>query len=500
MTAFLSARGITKRFGGVRALFDVSLEIEQGTIHALVGENGAGKSTLGKVLAGMHSADAGVIVLDGKETRIRSTRDALLEARITIVGQERAVIPQQTVIENVFLGRDPNWHGILQRRDLFARYDELCAATGITLPPKRKVSTLRVSDQLRVEILRALVRDARLIILDEVTSALTAEDSERVFELVRSLRREGRAILYISHFLKEVLMLSDTVTILRDGQVVRSSPAKEETPTTLVSGMIGRSLELTFPTKAYPLGDAPVVLSVRRLSRTGAINDISFDVRAGEIVGLAGLIGSGRSEVARTIFGADRASEGIVSVDGKVVTLRRPRDGVNAGIALLPESRKEEGLLMRRSIVENVSLTYLKDVSSHGLVQPRRERREAGLLIRRLDVRTSSSTALVDTLSGGNQQKVLFAKWLFRRPRVLIADEPTRGVDVGAKQAIYALITELAAQGVAILLISSELEEVLGLAHRVLVMRLGSIVAEFDGESATDDAVMHAAFATETAA
>jgi simple sugar transport system ATP-binding protein/ribose transport system ATP-binding protein len=500
MTAFLAARGITKRFGGVRALSDVSLEIDEGTIHALVGENGAGKSTFGKVLAGMHSPDGGVIVLDGKETRFRSTRDALMEARITIVGQERAVIPQRTVLENVFLGRDPNWHGILQPRGLVARYDELCAATGIKLPPRRKVSTLRVSDQLQVEILRALVRDARLIIMDEVTAALTVQESERVFELVRSLRQEGRAILYISHFLKEVLMLSDTVTILRDGHVVRSAPARDETPTTLVSGMIGRSLELTFPQKAYPPADAPVVLSVRGLSRPGVIDDISFDVRAGEIVGLAGLIGSGRSEVARAIFGADRTSEGIVSVGGEVVTLRRPRDGVNAGIALLPESRKEEGLLMRRSIVENVSLTYLEDVSSHGLVQPRRERRAAGSLIGRLDVRTSSPTALVDTLSGGNQQKVLFAKWLFRRPRVLIADEPTRGVDVGAKQAIYGLITELAAQGVAILLISSELEEVLGLAHRVLVMRLGSIVAEFDGESATDDAVMRAAFATETAA
>jgi simple sugar transport system ATP-binding protein/ribose transport system ATP-binding protein len=500
MTTFLAASGITKRFGGVRALSGVSLEIEQGSIHALVGENGAGKSTLGKVLAGLHSPDGGEIVVDGKEVRFRSTRDALVEARITIVGQERAVIPQRTVVENVFLGRDPNWYGILRPRGLLARYDELCAATGISLPPRRKVSGLRVSEQLQVEILRALVRDARLIIMDEVTAALTVEDSERVFELVRSLRHEGRAILYISHFLKEVLALSDTVTVLRDGRVVRTAPAKEESPTTLVSAMVGRSLELTFPPKAYPAADAPVVLSVRGLSRTGVIEDVSFDVRAGEIVGLAGLIGSGRSEVARTIFGADRASGGLVSVGGEVVTLRRPRDGVNAGIALLPESRKEEGLLMRRSIVENVSLTYLGDVSSHGVVRPRRERSEAGSLIKRLDVRTSSPSALVDTLSGGNQQKVLFAKWLFRRPRVLIADEPTRGVDVGAKQAIYGLLTELAAQGVAILLISSELEEVLGLSHRVLVMRLGSIVAEFDGESATHDAVMRAAFAAEAAA
>ena len=257
MTAFVAARGITKRFGGVRALSDVSLEIEQGSIHALVGENGAGKSTFGKVLAGMYSPDGGAIVIDGKEMRFRSPRDALMEAGITIVGQERAVIPQRTVIENVFLGRDPNWHGLLLPSGLVARYEELCAATGIVLPPRRKVSALRVSEQLQVEILRALVRDARLIIMDELTAALTVEDSERVFELVRSLRHQGRAILYISHFLKEVLMLSDTVTILRDGQVVRTAPAKSETPTTLVSGMIGRSLELTFPPKAYPATDAP---------------------------------------------------------------------------------------------------------------------------------------------------------------------------------------------------------------------------------------------------
>ena len=239
------------------------------SIHALVGENGAGKSTLGKVLAGLHSPDGGAIVVDGKEMRFRSTRDALVEARITIVGQERAVIPQRTVIENVFLGRDPNWHGILRPRDLLTRYDALCAATGISLPPRRKVSGLRVSEQLQVEILRALVRDARLIIMDEVTAALTVEESERVFDLVRSLRNEGRAILYISHFLKEVLALSDAVTILRDGRVVRTAPAKDESPTTLVSAMVGRSLELTFPPKTYPPDDAPVVLSVAASAGSG---------------------------------------------------------------------------------------------------------------------------------------------------------------------------------------------------------------------------------------
>jgi rhamnose transport system ATP-binding protein len=300
----------------------------------------------------------------------------------------------------------------------------------------------------------------------------------------------------VSHFLPEVLSLADTVTVLRDGRIVRTSPTAEETPERLVTAMLGRAVDLAFPDKAPAPADAPVVLSVRGLSRPPVVHDVSFGVRAGEIVGLAGLIGSGRSEVARLIFGADRPTGGTVELDGRQLVARSPRAAIRRGVVMLPEDRKRQGLLMLRSIVDNVTLPHLADLSRGGVLETGAERRRAAALIGRLDVRTRSHGALVNTLSGGNQQKVLFAKWLFRPPRVFIADEPTRGVDVGAKRAIYELIRSLAAEGIAVLLISSEHEEVLGLAHRVLVMRAGRIVAEFDERTMSEDAVLHAAFAT----
>jgi ribose transport system ATP-binding protein len=492
----LTLHGISKRFGGVTALRDVSLSIERGSIHALVGENGAGKSTLGKLVAGYYAPDAGELTIDGQPVKFRSTRDALL-AGITIVGQERSILPRRSVIDNVFLGRESRSAGLIHQRAMTKRYSKLCRATGFDLPGNAKVGSLRVSEQLQVEILRALVRDARLLIMDEVTAALTAAESERLFSVIRSLRREGRTVIYISHFLGEVLALADTVTVLRDGSLIRTGATATETPASLVTAMLGRALELTFPEKVYPSEDAPTVLSVRGLSRVGVLDDVSLEVRAGEIVGLAGLIGSGRTELARAVFGADRRDSGEIEIAGRSTTVRHPRDAIKAGLALVPESRKEQGLLMRSSIIENTSLVHLGEVARLGVLRFGRERRQVVDLVSRLDVRASGPRALIDTLSGGNQQKVLFGKWLFRTPRVLIADEPTRGVDVGAKHAIYELITGLAAEGMGVLLISSELEEVLGLAHRVLVMRFGSLVAEFDSRSAAADDIMRAAFAAD---
>ena len=334
--------------------------------------------------------------------------------------------------------------------------------------------------------------------MDEPSSALTTDEAERLFEVARRLRERGTTIIYVSHLLEEVLSLVDTVTVLRDGRLVRSAPAAEETPERLVSAMLGHSLELAFPDKVYPPHDAPVAFRVRDLSRTGAIERVSFEIRAGEVLGLAGLIGSGRSEVARSIFGADRRDSGEIEVDGKPLKIRTPRDAVRAGVVMLPEDRKTQGLLMLRSIVDNVTLPHLGAVSRQGVVARRRERRAAVELMERVDVRAKGPSAKLSTLSGGNQQKVLFAKWLFRPPRVFIADEPTRGVDVGAKRAICDLIHALAAEGKAVLLISSEHEEVLGLAHRVLVMRGGRIVAQLDRRTMSEDALLHAAFATET--
>ena len=396
----------------------------------------------------------------------------------------------------MYLGVEGGTGGIVDNRRTARRFSELVDESGIELPARRLARTLTVADQQKVEILRAMARNAQLIIMDEPTSALTTDESERLFDLIRRLRDRGSTIVYVSHFLPEVLALADTVTVLRDGKLVQTSAAADETPDRLVTAMLGRPLDLTFPDKAPLSPDAPVVLSVRGLARPPQVQDVSFEIRAGEIVGLAGLIGSGRTEVARAIFGADRPTAGVVELDGKVLNARTPRAAIGHGVVMLPEDRKRQGLVMLRSIVENVTLPHLDDLSNVGVMSRGDERKRTADLIGRLDVRTRSNTAAINTLSGGNQQKVLFAKWLFRRPRVFILDEPTRGVDVGAKVAIYELIRSLAAEGMAVLLISSEHEEVLGLAHRVLVMRAGRIVAEFDQDTMSEDAVLHAAFAT----
>ena len=486
--------GVGKRFGGVQALTGIDLAVARRTIHALVGENGAGKSTLGKIIAGVHRPDEGELVIDGRAVSYHSPRDALADG-VTLIAQEPTLVPRRSVLENVFLGIEPARGGVLDEREMRGRFARLVEEAGFEVDPSAFAGSLRVAEQQKTEILRSLARNARLIIMDEPTAALTVDESERLFAIVRRLRERGTTIIYVSHFLEEVLALVDTVTVLRDGKLVRTAPAAAETPETLVAAMLGRSMALTFPEKCPPPADAPVVVSVRGLTRPGAVEDVSFDIRAGEILGLAGLIGAGRSEVARAIFGADRAS-GEILVEGRPVTIHSPRAAIAAGIAMIPEDRKNQGLLMGRAIMENVSLPHLDTVSVAGVLSPREERGRVGELVKRLDVRARSTAAKVSTLSGGNQQKVLFGKWLFRRPRVFIADEPTRGVDVGAKRGIYELIRSLAEEGMAVLLISSEHEEVLGLAHRVLVMRQGRVVSELDATTMSEDAIMHAAFAT----
>jgi simple sugar transport system ATP-binding protein/ribose transport system ATP-binding protein len=494
--AHVELRGVTKRFGDVQALRSIDLTIAQGSIHALVGENGAGKSTLGKIVAGVHRPDGGELHVGGRPVSYHSARDALADG-ITMIAQEPTLVPHRSVQENVFLGIERGVAGVLSGRALSRRYAELGRDTGIELPARKLARTLRVADQQKAEILRAIARQVRLIVMDEPTSALTRDESSRLFDLIRRLQADGATIVYVSHLLDEVLALADTVTVLRDGRKIRTSPAAEETPQQLVSAMLGRSIDVTFPAKASPPPGAPVVLSVAGLSRPPAVQDVSFEIRAGEIVGLSGVLGSGRSEVARAIFGADRSAAGRVELGGVPLRARSPRAAIREGLAMLPEDRKSQGLLMLRSIVDNITLAHLSDVSKAGIVRREVEHRAVEELVERLDVRAKSSRSRVNTLSGGNQQKVLFARWLFRPPRVLIVDEPTRGVDIGAKLAIYELIRTLAAQQIAILLISSEHEEVLGLAHRVLVMRAGRIVAELDQETMSDDALLRAALAAD---
>ncbi|TML88487.1 MAG: sugar ABC transporter ATP-binding protein [Actinobacteria bacterium] len=499
MPPLVELRDVSKSFGGVHAVVDASVSFARAGIHGIVGENGAGKSTLSKIISGVYEPDEGELIVDEEPLRFHSPRDALATG-IATIAQEIALVPKATVEENVMLGIESNTAGVVRRGDVRRRFNALNERTGFRLRPTARVGALRTAEQQKVEIMRAIARDARMIVMDEPTAALTRDESDRLLEIIRQLAAGGTAVLLISHYLDEVLSVCETVTVMRNGRIVRTSPAANETPQSLVNAMVGREITLEYPSKKLRPEEAPVVLEVRGLTRGRELDDISFEIRAGEILGLAGLVGSGRTEVARAVFGADRVDAGEIELEGRPVRLRSPRQAARHGIAMLPENRKEQGLVMIRSVRENVTLATLGDFSEAGLVNGLRERATTRRLASELAIRTPSVDAPVVTLSGGNQQKVLFAKWLVRPPRVLLADEPTRGVDVGAKRQIHELIVELADQGMAVLLISSELEEVIGLAHRVLVMRRGRIVAEYDSEQATMDRVMAAAFATEAVA
>ena len=490
--AHVELDGISKHFGGVQALKDVSVSIRAGTVHALVGENGAGKSTLGKIIAGAAAADAGRIFVHGKEVAFRSPREALSH-RIASIAQELLVVPRLTVAENVFLGVEPRRLGWIARGALRARYAQLAGEAGFSLPADRAAGRLRTAEQQQIEILRALARDAELIVMDEPSAALGAVDMTRLHEIIRSLVARGTTVLFVSHLLREVLELADTVTVLRDGRLVRTSPACEETEDSLIQAMLGRPLGTAFPAKSPPAADAATVLHVDQVHAPG-VSGVSLEVREGEIVGLAGLVGAGRTELARAIFGADRRTHGVVELAGRPLRTGGPNASLRNGLALIPESRKDQGLFFSRSVVENVSLSSLAACSRAGVVQRRCERSATAQVLDGLALKAAGYDAPVASLSGGNQQKVLFARMLMCEPRVVIADEPTRGVDVGAKRAIYELLVSLAGRGMGVLLISSEMEEIIGLSHRVLVMRSGRIVAELTGEGMTESAILAAAF------
>lgn len=496
-TAHVELRDVSKHFGGVLALDGISLEIPSGIVHALVGENGAGKSTLGKIVAGALAPDSGELRVDGEPVSFRSPREALAHG-IAAIAQELLIVSRLSVAENVFLGAEPRAAGWVQRRALRDRFRKLAEESGFDLPADRPAGMLRVAEQQQVEILRALARDARLIVMDEPSAALSGPDSDRLHEVIRSLVSAGKTVLLVSHFLEEVLELADTVTVLRDGKLVRTAPASEETESSLIQAMLGRPLSTVYPPKSPQPDSAPVALTVTDLVAPG-VDGVSFELRAGEIVGLAGLVGAGRTELGRAIFGADRRSRGDVELSGSPLSGKWARPpgplvSLRRGLAMIPESRRDQGLLFTRSAIENVTLSSLREHSRAGIVDRRSERSAAGELLRRVALSGATGESIVATLSGGNQQKVLFARMLMCRPRVLIADEPTRGVDVGAKRAIYELLVALAQQGTAVLLISSELEEILGLAQRVLVMRRGRLVKELSGDGMTESAILEAAF------
>jgi len=485
-------RGVGKSFGGTPVLQGIDLVITPGEVHGLVGENGAGKSTLSKIIAGLYSADEGTLVVDGEEIDFGSPREALAHG-IATIAQELALVPALTVAENVFLGREPRTAGFIDRRELKKRYIALADRAGFTLDPDRPVGSLRIADQQKVEILRALARGASFIIMDEPTAALSGKDTELLHGVVRQLAASGHTVLLISHFLSEVLELCDTVTVLRDGKHIRTAPTAEETETSLIEAMLGRSLGSVFPEKsAPPLGGTAEVLTVRDLVAPG-VNGVSFSVRAGEIVGLAGLVGAGRSEIAHAVYGAVPRA-GSVAVNGRELGGSTIGAAIRGGVFLIPESRKEQGLVLQRAVRENVTLSNLGGLSSGGWIRTATEAREARGMLDRVTVQGDERRS-VSALSGGNQQKVLFARALQRARHVLIADEPTRGVDVGSRRGIYDLIAEQARAGIGVVVISSDVEEVLGLAHRILVIRGGRIVAELEGARMTEANVITAAFA-----
>lgn len=482
----LRVEGMRKTFPGVLALDGVDLDVRAGEVHVLLGENGAGKSTLIKTLSGACRPDAGRVLLAGREVRVHSAQGAE-RLGIATIHQEFTLVPDLTVAENILLGRQPRRYGFVDRRAMTRRAAELLDRVGAPIDPATRVRDLGIAGCQLVEIAKALSVEARVLVMDEPTAVLTGGEVERLFTLVRGLRAEGVGIVFITHHLEEIAAVGDRVTVLRDGRGVGTVPA--DTPREeLVRLMVGRTIEQQYPREAAEPGET--LLTVRGLSRAGAFHDIDLDVRAGEVVGLAGLVGAGRTEVARALFGADPYDSGTVEAAG--VRLR-PHDvnaALNAGIGLVPEDRKGQGLLLDASVAENLGLVTLRSSTRAGFVDRPGQWRSAAAVAERLGVRMAGLGQHARTLSGGNQQKVVIGKWLQADARVLILDEPTRGVDVGAKVEIYRLVNELTASGHAVLMISSDLPEVLGMSDRVLVMAAGRITGELPASRATQDAVM----------
>lgn len=474
-TPLLTMHGIVKSFPGVRAVRGVDLELRRGEVLALMGENGAGKSTLIKVLAGAHRPDAGQIALDGAPVTIASP----LHARrlgIAVIYQELNLVGPLTAPENIFLGREQTVGGWLRRGEERRLATELFARIGVTVNPDAPARTLSVAQQQAVEIARALAQDARVVVMDEPSATLTPQEVDRLFTIIRDLKSRGIGVIYISHRLDEVFAIADRVLVLRDGEVVGARPIGEVDRDELIRMMVGRRLDEEYPKRHVAIG--PPRLVVRGLSRGSKVKNVSFEVRRGEVVALTGLVGAGRTETARLIFGADRAEAGTIELDGRLLTIRSPRDAIHAGICLLTEDRKSQGLVLGQPVLANFSLPNLDHLATAGVVHRGRERRAFARQAEGLRIKLASPAQPARDLSGGNQQKVVLAKWLERNCEVLLFDEPTRGIDVGAKVEIYRLINELAAAGKAILMISSELPEVLGMSDRILVMHEGRLTGE----------------------
>jgi len=478
-----------KEFPGVVALDDVSLKLQRGTVHALMGENGAGKSTLMKIIAGIYTPDSGTVVLRGQPIRLKSPLDAL-ENGIAMIHQELNLMPSMTVAENIWIRREPlNRLGLVDHRQLNRQTEELFARLNIDIDPEVLISTLSVASRQMVEIAKAVSYESDVLIMDEPTSALTETEVSHLFRIIRDLRAEGKGIVYITHKMSELFDIADEVSVFRDGRYIGTHASSDVTRDEIIRMMVGREITQMFPKEEVPIGD--VVLSVKNLTLNGVFSDISFDVRAGEILGIAGLVGSGRSNVAETLFGVTPASSGTITLFGKQLAVTNPQVAISHGMAFLTEDRKDTGCFLSLDIQENMQMAVLKgDNLRSGFVRQSALDRACEEMSAKLRVKTPNLSERVENLSGGNQQKVLIGRWLLTNPKVLILDEPTRGIDVGAKAEIHRLVTQLARQGVAVIMISSELPEVLGMSDRIMVMHHGRATGFLDRAEADQVKIM----------
>lgn len=478
---------IYKSFGGIHALNDVHAEVYAGEVHALLGENGAGKSTLIKTMTGVYQPDSGEIYFQGRPVRFGGPREAQRQG-IGAIYQEPSLFPDLDIAENIMAGRQPTRAGRVDWQAMYRKAHGLLQQLGVGLDPRTKARNLSVAQQQTVEIARALSLNAKLLIMDEPTSSLTLTEVAELFRIIRQLREAGTAIIFISHRLEELFAVADRVTILRDGYYVGTREMAEVTTGELVQMMVGRQIDEMFPKQEAPVGN--VRLAVKNLTAAGKFEDVSFEVRAGEILGLAGLIGAGRTDVARALFGIQPVSSGTIKVEGRDVRIRSPQQAMELGIGFVPEDRQHHGLVLPMSIAANITLPILPRLAAAGWLREREAEQVAVRAARRLEVRSAGVNQKAKELSGGNQQKVVLAKWLETNPRILILDEPTRGIDVGTKAAVHQLMSDLASQGVAILMISSELPEILGMSDRILVMREGRVSGELTRAEATQEKLM----------
>lgn len=492
-TPFINMTGIQKSFSGNQVLKDVEFTVQAGEVHALMGENGAGKSTLIKVLTGIHKLDGGSVKLKGNEVTFSNPKQAEDEG-IVVIHQELNIIPHLSVTQNMFLGKELTYgkSGVLKSKEMRKQTIESLKRLGATnINPDEEAGNLSVGKQQMIEIARAMSSDAKMIIMDEPTAALTDREIENLFEVVNSLREQGVSIVYVSHRMEEIFQICDRITVLRDGEYVGTENIHETTFDTIVKMMVGRELGDRFPERTTKIGEP--VLQVDQLAREGLFENVSFNVHKGEILGVAGLMGAGRTEIMEAVFGSRKRSEGNIYLDGTPLHIKHPQGAIKAGIGFITEDRKDEGLVLNLSIRENIALTNLKTVSDKGWVSSTKEKNLVDQLIEKLHVRTTGREQQVRSLSGGNQQKVVVAKWLGIKPKLLILDEPTRGVDIGAKKEIYHIMNELTEQGVAIIMVSSELPEVLGISDRIMVVHEGRIAKILDREGADQEKIMQAA-------